>query len=405
MSRGYGSTGGAAILNRGVTSLQYSVVTNADDFQNAAVYNLGTLKVFRTLIADNVSHFSGGGIRNEGNALVEHSTITHNRSSDGGGIENTGSLVVKNSAIIFNSTDGAQAGGGIFNIGGSVQIANSTIANNFAGVNGGAGLANFNGQVSITNSTIRLNQLLVSASAGGGILNFGGSVQIQNTIVAGNISPSGDSPKPGAAPDCFGTITSLGNNLIGDISDCDINLQPSDKIGDPGLGSLVGAGEDDAPGGAHFPVLAGSEVIGAGNPSACLPNDQIGHLRDGVCDIGAVEFGGLVAIDIRPKKDANKINPNNNKDINVAILSGNGFDATAVDATTVFFGRTGIEASPATATFKDVNRDGLVDLLLSFNAGTMGIQCGDTQVLLTGETTGGQPVRGFDSITVGGCKK
>ena len=155
-----------------------------------------------------------------------------------------------------------------------------------------------------------------------------------------------------AGPDCFGTITSLGNNLIGDISDCDINLQPSDLTGDPGLGPLVGGGEEDAPGGAHFPVLAGSAVIGKGNPSACLPNDQVGHLRDGTCDIGAVEFGGLVAIDIRPKKDANKINPNNNKDINVAILSGNGFDATTVDETTVLFGRTGIEASPADGYFE-----------------------------------------------------
>ena len=113
----------------------------------------------------------------------------------------------------------------------------------------------------------------------------------------------------------------------------------------------------------------------------------------------------MVAIDIRPKKDANKINPNNNKDINVAILSGNGFDATTVDETTILFGRTGIEASPVTVILKDVNKDGFIDMLLSFNAGTMGIQCGDTQVLLTGETTGGQPVRGVDSITVGGCKK
>ncbi len=402
VARGSTGGGGTAILNLGVTTLQDSVVTNSDGDGGGAIKNLGTLNVFRTLIADNSVGHEGGGIRNEGNAHVENSTIAHNSSSDGGGIENTGSLVVKNSAIIFNSTDCCQPGGGILNLGGSVQIVNSTIAKNFAGGGGGA-VANFNGQVSITNSTIRENQAPRFFGVGGGIWNDGGTLQLQNTIVAGNTVATDDSL--GGGPDCFGTITSLGNNLLGDISGCDINLQPSDMIGDPGLGSLVGAGEEDSPGSAHFPVLAGSAVIGKGNPNACLQNDQLGHLRAGTCDIGAVEFGGLVAIDIRPKNDANRINPNSNKDIIVAIFSLNGFDATTVDATTVLFGRTGIEARPAQATLKDVNRDGLVDLLLSFDADITGIQCGDTQAVLTGETNAGLPVRGFDSITVGGCKK
>ena len=356
--------------------------------------------MFRTLIADSFGNHNGGGIRNEGNALVEYSTIAHNHSADGGGIYNTGSLVIRNSAIIFNSTDCCTAGGGILNDGGSVQIINSTIAENFGGV--GGGISN-SGQVSILNSTIRENESSdLFPSSGGGISNTGGTLTLQNTIVAENtVGFSGLGPNP----DCFGTIKSLGNNLIGDLSGCNINFQPSDLTGDPGLDSLVGGGVEDPPGGAHYPVLAESTVIDMGNPKACLKNDQIGHLRDGVCDIGAVEFGGLVAIDIRPKKDANKINPNSNKDINVAILSVNGFDATAVDATTVLFGRTGIEASPVEVVLKDVNKDGLIDMLLSFNAGTMRIQCGDTQVALTGQTNNGQPVRGFDSITVGGCKK
>ena len=103
-------------------------------------------------------------------------------------------------------------------------------------------------------------------------------------------------------PDCSGTITSLGNNLVGDPSGCDINLQPSDLTGDPGLGSLVGAGEDDLPGRAYYPVLAGSPVIDRGNPNACLQTDQLGNLRVGICDIGAVEFRGqmLVSVDVRP---------------------------------------------------------------------------------------------------------
>jgi hypothetical protein len=148
---------------------------------------------------------------------------------------------------------------------------------------------NFGGFVSITNSTIRENTQKGSTGHGGGIANItnsGGIVQLQNTIVAGNTFLF----LPARDPDCFGTITSLGNNLIGDVTDCGINLQPSDLTGDPGLGPLVGTGDDDLPGEAHYPVLAGSPVIDAGNRHACPKTDQLGNKLDGICDIGSIEF-------------------------------------------------------------------------------------------------------------------
>ena len=398
VARGEGPSG-MAIFNLGVTTLQDSVITNSTGGERGAIYNSGKLKVLRTIISDNSAGHEGGGIRNDGIAHVENSTIAHNSSSDGGGIENTGSLVVKNSAVIFNTTDCCQPGGGIFNVGGTVQIVNSTIAKNFAG-GGGGGVANFNGQVSITNSTIRENEAPRFFSVGGGLWNESGTLQLKNTIVAGNTVDT-----VGGGPDCFGNIISLGNNLVGDTGACTIQLQPRDLTGEPGLDDLVGAGEEDSPGSAHYPVLADSAVIDNGNSNACLKHDQSGHLRAGTCDIGAVEFGGLVAIDIWPKKDARQINLGSNNGLEVAILSLNGFDATTVDATTVLFGRTGVEASPAAVVLKDVNKDGLVDMLLSFNVGTMGMQCGDTRVALTGETNNGQPIGGFDSIKIVGCKK
>ena len=209
-------------------------------------------------------------------------------------------------------------------------------------MNGGGGLSSdlgFNGlpgRVSITNSTIRENIAgFFSNSEGGGISNSGGTLQIQNTVVAGNTAT-------GAAaigPDCFGTITSLGNNLIGDPTGCTINLQPSDLTGDPGLGSLVEFGEDDSPGKTFYPVLAGSVVINKGNPAACPKKDQLGSARVGTCDIGAVEFQGrmLVSVDVRPRSDANKINPKSSQNINVAVFSGKGFDATTLDVNTIRF--------------------------------------------------------------------
>jgi hypothetical protein len=200
---------------------------------------------------------------------------------------------VKNSAIVFNPSDCCQFGGGIDNLGGSLTIISSTIAKNTAGQGGGGGVFNGGGFVSITNTTIRENTT-VNGGSGGGISNInirndGGIVQLQNTIVAGNtVSDTGF--VPGHGPDCSGTITSLGNNLIGDATDCDVNLQPSDLTGDPGLGPLVGTGDDDLPGEAHYPVLAGSPVIDAGNRHACPKTDQLGNHRNGICDIGSIEF-------------------------------------------------------------------------------------------------------------------
>jgi hypothetical protein len=369
-----GSSSVGAIANRGIVSLQDSIVT--DSSFDAAVFNIGTLLVLRSIISHNSGSISGGGIHNgtDGTALIENSTIAHNTSFAGAGILNRGSLVVKNSAIIFNSSDGVQPGGGILN-NGTAEIINSTIAQNPGGILGGGGGVFNGGQVSIINSTIRENTVPArfgSAGQGGGISNHSiGTLEIQNTIVAGNSVSAGRTEPIG--PDCLGTITSLGNNLIGDPSDCGINLQATDLTGDPGLDSLV---EEDLPGRAFYPVLAGSSVIDRGNPNACLQSDQLGLLRIGICDIGAVEFRGpmLVSVDVRPRSDANRINPNSIKNINVAIFSVNGFNATTIDSSTVRFGATGTEAVPINVALRDVDGDGDRDMVVRFEIQDTGIK-------------------------------
>ena len=91
--------------------------------------------------------------------------------------------------------------------------------------------------------------------------------------------------------DCSGTVTSLGHNLIGDLTGCTITLQPSDLTGDPGLGEFT---DDGAPGNGRFPLLPGSPAIDAGNDAACPATDQLDTPRLGACDIGAIEFYPVV---------------------------------------------------------------------------------------------------------------
>ena len=401
-----GALGGPAIFNRGVTSLQNSVVTESTG-EAGAIHNRGILNILHTTIVANGTGHEGGGIHNSVGAslLVENSTISHNGSADGGALFNRGAAVIKDTSIISNRADCCQPGGGVLNIEGSVEIINSTIANNLAGAAfsiGGGGVANFRGGVSIINSSIRENQT-GNNTRGAGVLNSEGVVSLQNTIVAGNTADG----FAAHGADCSGDITSLGNNLLGELSNCTINLQASDLTGDPGLGPLVEMGEDDQPGKAFYPVMPGSVVINRGDPNACTVKDQLGNPRVGTCDIGAIEFQGRtqVSIDIRPRREANKINPHSTRTINVALLSDHEFDATGVDSHLLRFGATGTEGVPVHLAQRDVNGDGRRDLVLRFLIQELAIQCGATSATLTGQVSGGQPFTGSAPITTTGCKQ
>jgi hypothetical protein len=86
-------------------------------------------------------------------------------------------------------------------------------------------------------------------------------------------------------------MTSLGTNLLGDLTDCTLTLLPTDLTGEPGLGPFT---DDGIPGHGHFPLFPGSLAIDAGNNTACPATDQLGRSRVGRCDIGSIEFEGAL---------------------------------------------------------------------------------------------------------------
>jgi competence ComEA-like helix-hairpin-helix protein len=111
-----------------------------------------------------------------------------------------------------------------------------------------------------------------------------------------------------------------------------------------------------------------------------------------------------VTIAIKPGSDTNHINPNSRGRTNVAILSTPEFDALAmIDRTTLRFGRTGEEESLHSCKEKgrDVNRDGLRDLICLFSIPATGFMTGDQVGALTGQTVDGIALRGSDPIRVG----
>ena len=118
---------------------------------------------------------------------------------------------------------------------------------------------------------------------------------------------------------------------------------------------------------------------------------------------GKWEVTAIPDIDIKPsKKTENVINLSKERNLKVAILGDETFDATQVNTETVRFGVTGVEASPTGYKGMDYNRDGYGDLVLTFKTNETGIGCEDTEATLTGETYPDPVVaiKGSDIFTV-----
>lgn len=121
-----------------------------------------------------------------------------------------------------------------------------------------------------------------------------------------------------------------------------------------------------------------------------------------------VRYSGFTAaipvdIDIKPGSFPNSINTKSKGTIPVAILSTHDFDATTeVNKDSLTFGATGDEDSLAkcTKSNEDVNGDGLDDIVCHFSTQDTGFLVGDTEGILRGQTNGGTPIEGRDSVRI-----
>ena len=207
----------------------------------------------------------GGAIINfGGNLTVSNMWINDNLALRGPGIWSNGTLTVDSTTISNNES--FVSAGGIYVTGGVATITNSTISGNRSnGSSSGGGVHVLSGATAtILNSTIAGNH---ATNQGGGIRNRG-TVNLGNTIVADNTADFG-------GPDVFGTINSLGFNLISDTTDTS-GFVASDLLD-------VGAGLAPlADNGGSTPTHAlnpGSVAVDAGLDAAGSGVDQRGDVR------------------------------------------------------------------------------------------------------------------------------
>ena len=110
-----------------------------------------------------------------------------------------------------------------------------------------------------------------------------------------------------------------------------------------------------------------------------------------------------VTIDIKPGDKHNAINPRSHGGVWVAVLSDGeaAFDPLQIDIATVRFGPASAGADRNHV--RDVNGDGMGDLLLRFQIPAVGLGCRDTEATLTGRTFDGGAITATDSIKTVGC--
>jgi Ca2+-binding RTX toxin-like protein len=174
----------------------------------------------------------------------------------------------------------------------TLDLVNSTISGNRAQEHGGGIFARQLPAITLANTTITDNTADADGGGtpgdGGGVHlepGFSGTFALRNSILAGNVDPTSD-------PDCFGPVSSLGNNLIGQVSaGCGFTPTTGDQTGTPAsplnprLGPLANNG---GPTQTHA-LLKGSPAIGAADPDTTEPKDQRG-LRRKDPDAGAYEL-------------------------------------------------------------------------------------------------------------------
>jgi Tol biopolymer transport system component len=168
----------------------------------------------------------------------------------------------------------------------------------------------------------------------------------------------------------------------------------SDGSGLAKVGDTIGLDPVPLPDGM---IIFGDEINGTGALSAISVLDPKSGKKRVVVDVR----GFKANIAFKPDATSKLVNPWSHATVLVAMLSTKDFDATSqVDQSTITFGHTGNENSLYSCQNqpRDVNGDGLPDLVCQFKIEKSGIQMGDTSVTLRFKNLDGTSYEGRDTI-------
>ncbi len=142
----------------------------------------------------------------------------------------------------------------------------------------------------------------------------------------------------------------------------------------------------------------GATFSGGGMVSGGIPSFGSYSLRVSGMSLASME----IDIDVKPRRHkVARINLKKKRSVKVAILGGPDFDVAKIDRDSLTFGATGTEYTlrKCKRRFKDVNRDGMPDLVCKFRLKGTNFEADSTKAYLSG-TLDGTAFHGSDDISV-----
>ncbi|MEZ4616873.1 MAG: choice-of-anchor Q domain-containing protein [Caldilineaceae bacterium] len=291
-------TGGGIYVEYATATIAGSQIVDnhaLDDAGGLKAFDSAVVTITNSVILTNSAVSYGGGVVNdESTIVIDHTTIASNRvisatyENAGGGIDSYfGELLIEHSTIADNET--TTGGGGLaLSAGDIITLTNVTISGNRASSGGGIFLLDSDTVATLQHVSIVSNTAIIT---GGGLTITGADLTLDNTLIGSNVATGG----AGLGNDCYGAVTSVGNNLVADPLACS-GLSGSDLINvAPRVGPLQDNGGPATSAGqatATHALLFNSPALDAADSASCLATDQRGVTRpqSSGCDIGAFEL-------------------------------------------------------------------------------------------------------------------
>lgn len=290
------------------------------------IYATGQFELHDSVLYANQAVYAGGGLMLDNlavtnNATVINSRLLKNHAKLGAGIHSKVDLTLAHSSVLINNANisgGGYGGGLAIETQVVTHIINSLIYFNQADGDGGGIFHGNAAEINIYSSSIVNNSTL--HGSGGGIFTNqrSGTVTLSNSLLSGNRDRGVSATNPDA-PNCAGTLQSLGYNLVANTRNCYLASQSGDIQNTDAKLKIISNGGNEQQS-IVMTLSDNSPAIDQGNPNGCLDQssknialDLVGNKRnqdgntDGAprCDIGAFEAPDLLpAVAIPQAKDS-----------------------------------------------------------------------------------------------------
>lgn len=198
-----------------------------------------------------------------------------------------------------------------------------------------------------------------------------------------------------------GDSIDIGMSGVVDTSVALFGLAPDyDLLADNGLSSGMSG---------HVITESGMYTVAVANSGAYFSDG--GTVDGGAYDEGdySLSVSGLsmasmeIKIDVKPRRhNVARINLRKKRKVKVAILGEDGFNVANIDQSSLTFGAYGDEKTlrKCKRRLRDVNGDGVPDLVCKFRLRDTGFDADSTDAVLKGRTKGGKQFQGRDRISV-----